>query len=179
MEEQITFVASKNSVKFAGIVAIITITFLTGFYLGTKRNEEKIINMLKENHFSIYACRGAADEISNFTFDVCKVLKKTKFLDKENVTVSAYSASFDETDDSPNVPAAGGFNKIGQIAVSRDLFKRGWKFNKTIIIDNLGTFVVRDVMNKRFTKRVDVFLTNKWKAKRFGVKRNKVATLMK
>jgi 3D (Asp-Asp-Asp) domain-containing protein len=171
MKEQITFNIPEKLVKFVVILSVISSIFFVGGYLGTKQEERKVLSMLKENHFFVYACTVSADEISDFTFQMCKTLKQIKVVDKENVAISAYSASADETDDSPNVPAAGGFNKMGQIAVSPDLFKRGWTFNKTVVIDNLGTFVIRDLMNERFTKKVDVFMGSKEKAKKFGTKK--------
>ena len=50
------------------------------------------------------------------------------------------------------------------VAVSRDL-KRKYKFGTKVRITGIGkhngVYVVRDVMNKRFTKRVDILINGK------------------
>ena len=50
------------------------------------------------------------------------------------------------------------------IAVSRDLEAKGFKMNTVVVISNAGDmnglWVIRDRMNKRWTKRID-FLVNK------------------
>ena len=171
MKEQITFNVSERAVKFVVISSVVLGIFFMGGYLGVQQHNHKVVEMLREHHFSVYACSLPADETSDFTFEMCKTLKKVKILDKELVSISAYSSSPDETDGSPYVPAAGGINKVGQIAVSPDLYKRGWTFNKSVIIEGVGTFVIRDLMNEKWTKKIDILMSSKDKAKKFGNKK--------
>jgi 3D (Asp-Asp-Asp) domain-containing protein len=86
------------------------------------------------------------------------------------VTVTTYKATSEETDSTPNVTASG--FKISKknpkkhriIAVSRDL-KRKLKFGQRVRLRNAGKYngeyVVRDVMNKRYKKRIDILINPK------------------
>ncbi|MFO8098672.1 MAG: hypothetical protein R6T83_03505 [Salinibacter sp.] len=45
------------------------------------------------------------------------------------------------------------------VAVSRDLIKKGLTHNKILEIEGLkGEYVVKDKMNKRWTKRIDIYM---------------------
>ena len=83
----------------------------------------------------------------------------------EIVTLTTYKANAAETDSTPNITASGfkitnpKNNRI--IAVSRDL-KKKYKFGQKIRIVGAGkydgTYRVHDVMNKRYTKRIDILI---------------------
>jgi 3D (Asp-Asp-Asp) domain-containing protein len=92
------------------------------------------------------------------------------------VTVTAYSSRTIETDDTPFIAAWGDSVRTGTIAVSRDLlqfFGRGQPV--LLYLDGLDappdTFVVNDKMNKRWTKRVDIWFKDTTIAQRFGTKK--------
>ena len=86
------------------------------------------------------------------------------------VTVTTYKSISGETDSTPNVTASG--FKISRknpkkhriIAVSRDL-KRKLRFGQRVRLRNAGKYngeyVVRDVMNKRYRKRIDILINPK------------------
>ena len=86
------------------------------------------------------------------------------------VTVTTYKPISGETDSTPNVTASG--FKISKknpkkhriIAVSRDL-KRKLRFGQRVRLRNAGKYngeyVVRDVMNKRYRKRIDILINPK------------------
>jgi len=94
--------------------------------------------------------------------------KKTEPDINEVVTLTTYSPTNGETDSNPNITASGfkidldnpGKHKI--IAVSRDLKRKGWKFNKKVRIKNAGryngVYTIKDIMNKRHRKRIDVLV---------------------
>lgn len=86
------------------------------------------------------------------------------------VTATAYTSHRNQTDSTPFKPACGGDLRDGQraIAVSRDLMRNGLKCGVKVTVN--GTeFVVRDTMNKRFTKRIDIYHgTDRKAAQRFG-----------
>jgi 3D (Asp-Asp-Asp) domain-containing protein len=77
-----------------------------------------------------------------------------------------------ETDSSPNITASGfkidikNPKKHRIIAVSRDL-KRKWKFNQKVRIRKAGKYngiyTIKDVMNKRHRKRIDILVGPKEK----------------
>jgi 3D (Asp-Asp-Asp) domain-containing protein len=83
------------------------------------------------------------------------------------VTLTTYSTSVEETDDSPNITASGfeidedNPKKHRIIAVSRDL-KRRLRFGEKVVLSNAGRFngvwYVRDLMNSRFKNKIDVLI---------------------
>ena len=85
----------------------------------------------------------------------------------EVVTLTTYTPTAEECDSTPLVTASG--FKINEknpkrhriVAVSRDL-KRKYKFGTKLRIKGAGkydgTYVVRDVMNKRFRNRIDILV---------------------
>lgn len=88
-------------------------------------------------------------------------------MDIKTVTLTTYRPSIKETDSSPEITASG--FKINMknpqqhkiLAVSRDL-KKKFKWGSKVRIINAGKFNgvyhIHDVMNKRYTKRIDVLI---------------------
>lgn len=91
----------------------------------------------------------------------------TSVNDVDVVTLTTYTPSKRETDSSPNITASGykidtsNPKKHRIIAVSRDL-KKKWKFNQKVRIRKAGkyngVYTVKDVMNKRYKKRIDILI---------------------
>ncbi|MGF1752836.1 3D domain-containing protein [Vibrio makurazakiensis] len=90
------------------------------------------------------------------------------------VTASAYTSSVGETDSTPNLAAWGDTLKPGMksIAVSRDLIEMGLTHNQEVKIEGFdGTFKVLDKMNKRWKKKIDIYMGNDVKkAREWGKK---------
>ena len=90
------------------------------------------------------------------------------------VTASAYTSSIGETDSTPSLTAWGDTLKPGMkaIAVSRDLIKMGLSHGIQVSIDGLdGQYIVLDKMNKRWTKKIDIYMgLDKKAAKEWGKK---------
>ncbi|GEK15351.1 3D domain-containing protein [Aliivibrio fischeri] len=90
------------------------------------------------------------------------------------VTASAYTSSVGETDDTPNLAAWGDTLKPGMksIAVSRDLIEMGLTHNQEVRIERLdGTYRVLDKMNKRWKKKIDIYMgEDVEKARQWGKK---------
>lgn len=79
------------------------------------------------------------------------------------VTASAYTSSVGETDSTPNLAAWGDILEPGMksIAVSRDLIKMGLTHNQEVRIEGFeGTYLVLDKMNKRWEKKIDIYMGN-------------------
>jgi len=86
-----------------------------------------------------------------------------------SVVATIYHAVPGQTDDTPNITATGFTINMEKpmshriIAVSRDLEKIGFTMNSEVCVTNAGkmngVWVIRDRMNKRWTKRID-FLVN-------------------
>ena len=96
-----------------------------------------------------------------------KIEMEIKDVVPDIVAVTTYTPSVEETDSTPLITASG--FKINPanpkrhriIAVSRDL-KKKYKFGKKVRITGIGklsgTYTIRDVMNKRYKKRVDILI---------------------
>ena len=90
-----------------------------------------------------------------------------KGIEPDIVTVTTYSPTVEQTDSTPLITASGfeinptNPKKQRIIAVSRDL-KKKYKFCKKVRITGIGklsgTYTIRDVMNKRYKKRVDILI---------------------
>jgi 3D (Asp-Asp-Asp) domain-containing protein len=93
------------------------------------------------------------------------------------VTVTAYNPTTDQTDSDPLVAASMRKVRLGTIAVSRDLFDQGWVFGRKVRIEGIGIFEINDLMNKRFNKRIDIFMWDESQARQFGKKSIKAALL--
>ena len=95
------------------------------------------------------------------------IMEKMKTLEPISVTLTTYTTSAKETDSTPNITASGfkidTLNPMKHriIAVSRDL-KKKWKFGTKVRITGAGkyngTYYVRDLMNKRYKKRIDILI---------------------
>ena len=79
------------------------------------------------------------------------------------VTATAYSSTVGQTDSTPTLAAWNNRLKPGMkvIAVSRDLLKMGLTNGTKVRIAGLsGVYTVRDKMNKRWTKKIDLYMGN-------------------
>lgn len=89
------------------------------------------------------------------------------------VTATAYTSHVDQTDSTPNIAAWGDRLRPGMkvIAVSRDLLNvYGLKHKQKVRIKGLeGEYMVLDKMNKRWRKKIDIYMgMNKRKAFSWG-----------
>jgi len=106
-----------------------------------------------------------------------EIAKEIKDIEPDIVTVTTYSPSIEQTDNTPLITASGfkinpnNPKKHRIIAISRDL-KRKYKFGKKVRITGIGelsgTYTVRDVMNKRYRKRVDILIGTDDKQTKFS-----------
>ncbi|WP_370093332.1 3D domain-containing protein [Winogradskyella sp.] len=108
--------------------------------------------------FILYACKD-------------KVEKKCIF-NSFKVTATAYNSLAYQTNSDPNITAFGDSLKPGlrYIAVSRDLLDSGLVRNTVVKIEGFDSlFIVKDKMNRRWRKRIDIYMgTDVRKAKDWG-----------
>jgi 3D (Asp-Asp-Asp) domain-containing protein len=94
---------------------------------------------------------------------------------KIEVTATAYNSLAYQTSSNPNITAFGDTLKPGlrYIAVSRDLLDLGLVHNTKVKIEGFDdVFIVKDKMNKRWRKRIDIYMgTDVEKAKKWGKKK--------
>jgi 3D (Asp-Asp-Asp) domain-containing protein len=103
---------------------------------------------------------------------VLKVEPKPKPDNEWRVTLTTYTVDSTQTDSTPLVTASGfkldsiNPSKHRIIAVSRDL-KRKFKFGSKVKLQNAGRYngvwYIRDVMNKRFSNKIDILVDPKSK----------------
>ena len=91
------------------------------------------------------------------------------------VTATAYNSLEYQTSSNPNLTAFGDSLKPGlrYIAVSRDLLDLGLVHNTKVKLEGFnGLYIVKDKMNMRWTKRIDIYMgIDVKKAKNWGKKK--------
>ncbi len=110
-------------------------------------------------------------EIFNFeNLDSLTYQKRAQNNKKYLVTVTGYSSSFDETDNTPFITASGVYVYDG--AVASNFLKLGTKIKIPSLFGD-KIFVVEDTMNQRFKdKRIDIWFPSKLEALNFGIHKN-------
>ena len=109
--------------------------------------------------------------LGNFSFienEIKSIGEPVEEIWKQVVTLTIYKPTISQTDSTPNITASGfkidtiNPSKHKIIAVSRDLKKKGWSFGKKVKIKKAGkyngVYTIRDLMNKRHKKRIDVLV---------------------
>ena len=90
-----------------------------------------------------------------------------------SITVTGYSSTADQTDDSPLITAMNTTVHPGMLALSRDLLREftpgaPFRFGDIVELEGLGVFTVEDTMNPRFSKRADIWFQSREAATRWG-----------
>jgi len=135
--------------------------------------------MVNINHFILLAlfsvlfsaCSIFPEQIKLHTSHDSNITMEKKSFTMQ-VTATAYTSCRRETDSTPYLAAWNNRLKhsVKSIAVSRDLLKLGLTNKTKVTIDGLpGTYIVLDKMNKRWKKKIDIYMgCNLKKAKRWG-----------
>jgi 3D (Asp-Asp-Asp) domain-containing protein len=85
------------------------------------------------------------------------------------VTLTAYSSTEDQCDDTPHITASNKPVRNGIIAVSHDLEKEwGLTFGQRVLIPGHGIYEVQDRMNRRWERKVDIWHNDREAARLFG-----------
>ncbi len=97
-----------------------------------------------------------------FILESCKQSKISDNAITLDVTATAYNTTEAQTKKGNDGIAAWGDTLVpGEkaIAVSRDLIKMGLTHNKPVFIEGFdGVYLVKDKMNKRYEKRIDIYM---------------------
>ena len=131
--------------------------------------EEIYAALVKEKTLQKFSDRKPALLKASFTPNKPKRVLKVKGSDRNKayarslrVTATAYTSHVNQTDSTPNIAAWGDRLKPGMksIAVSRDLLKvYGLKRGQKVRIKGLkGEYRVLDKMNKRWKKKIDIYM---------------------
>ena len=92
-----------------------------------------------------------------------------------DVTVTAYSSTTAQTDATPFITASMTRVRPGVIALSRDLIRRynpdaPFEYGDRVYLEGHGVFSVEDTMNKRYSRRADIWFASTSDAIEFGKK---------
>jgi 3D (Asp-Asp-Asp) domain-containing protein len=92
------------------------------------------------------------------------------------VTVTGYSSTPDQTDDTPFITAANTPVRPGVLALSRDLLQEftpgaPFRFGDRVELEGIGVFTVEDTMHPRYQKRADIWFTSRESAQHWGRQR--------
>lgn len=113
----------------------------------------------------------------------CRRVEDNCISKRFEVTATAYNSLAYQTSSNPFITAFGDSLKPGlpYIAVSRDLLDSGLIHNTKVKIDGFDTlFIVKDKMNKRWRKRIDIYMGNDVKAaKQWGKKKVNIEYCLK
>ena len=113
--------------------------------------------------------------ISVFAFSCRPEAEENCVLKKLEVTATAYNSLAYQTSSEPNITAFGDSLKPGlrYIAVSRDLLDSGLVHNTLVKIEGFDSlYIVKDKMNRRWRKRIDIYMgVDVKKAKKWGKKK--------
>jgi len=93
------------------------------------------------------------------------------------IKLTAYNAEAGQTDSTPEFTASMKKPKPGMVAVSRDLFHKGWTFGKQVYIEGLGIYTIEDLMAQRHKSSIDILATTKAEALKFGRQNRRVALI--
>ena len=118
-------------------------------------------------------------EVAHMVVSDPEYLRRLEEQSKPNamVTVTAYNADPAQTDSDPDITASMRRVKPGTIAVSRDLFDRGWVFGRKVRLEGIGIYEINDLMAARHSRSVDIFIHSNSQAMAFGKRRIKAALL--
>lgn len=92
----------------------------------------------------------------------------------KGITMTAYSSTSDQTDDSPFIMANG--NRVYDGAVAANFLPFGTKVRFPDLYGD-KVFVVEDRMHKRFDERMDIWMGTRGEAVTFGVRKVTVEIL--
>lgn len=93
------------------------------------------------------------------------------------LTVTAYSPAVGQTDSTPFITASNRRVRDGIIAVSRDLYSKGWEFGRHVYVKGMGVFTIEDLMHSRKRNQVDIFMFDTHRALQFGRRKMRVYLL--
>lgn len=152
-------------IKTIGFLIVLNITTVS-LLINQQDQIDKLSHKVKNNSFRLY-------EIESW------IEKKSTQLNAKPiaVTVTGYTARKVETDHTPNQTAFLTIPKPWTVAVSRDLFLKGWIPGRKVYIYQVGVFKINDLMHINKTKQLDVFFRSLKQAKKFGIKRAKAILL--
>jgi 3D (Asp-Asp-Asp) domain-containing protein len=158
-------------VQVAILPAMAAALFFSLAALASQRGEITELKRLSQNEYRA--------EVAQLVVSDPEYLRRLEGQSIPNavVTVTAYNADPAQTDSDPDIAASMRKVKPGTIAVSRDLFDRGWVFGRKVRLEGIGIYEINDLMATRHSRAVDIFIHSNSQALAFGKRRIKAALL--
>ncbi len=158
-------------VQVAILPALAAALFFSLAALASQRGELSEFKRLSQNEYRA--------EVAHMIVSDPEYLRRLEEQSKPNalVTVTAYNAEVSQTDSDPDIAASMRHVRPGTIAVSRDLFDRGWVFGRKVRLEGIGIYEINDLMAARHSSAVDIFIHSNSQALAFGKRRIKAALL--
>jgi len=135
------------------------------------------VSMTSETAFLRASIRELLDENDKLTECVLDTGTAVYTGNKVQVKVVAtgYSSSVFETDATPFTTAANTATREGILALSRDLLREftpgaPFSYGDRVHVSGLGDFLIEDVMNARWTNRIDIWFPSRLDAIHFGLR---------
>lgn len=161
-----------NTNKLLTYIVFVFISFsiikINNIYF-TISDLEKIVKEINKNQINQLRYINELNKKIKDNEDLIEDIFEIRF--HSNVVATMYHPVPEQTDDTPNITADGTEIDISKaseykyIAISRDLHKRyggDFGFNDIVYIkshDVTGFFIIKDLMNERFTNRIDFLHT--------------------
>lgn len=123
---------------------------------------------LTKKRVALYLERSKAHELKTRLVYSERLRKAQEEARVRVLTVTAYSSEVNQTDDTPFVTATNKRVRPGIVAVSRDLFRKGWVFGRKVYIKGHGIFTIDDLMHPRKKNQIDIYMGNTGDAVQFG-----------
>jgi len=134
------------------------------------RAEEEAVEVTYSSRETIAKLEESLQETQDEVLRLQEELEHSKYYEDYQVTVTAYTLAPDETTGDGRPAVYDEEPKVGwTIAVSRDLIHL---LGKRVYIEGVGVRRANDLMNERYTQRIDVLVPTKEYARKFGVKKD-------
>lgn len=158
-------------VQVAILPALAAALFFSLAALASQRGEMSELKRVSQNEYRA--------EVAQLVVSDPEYLRRLEEQSRPNalVTVTAYNADPAQTDSDPNIAASMRRVRPGTIAVSRDLFDRGWVFGRKVRLEGIGIYEINDLMAARHNHAIDIFIHSNSQALAFGKRRIKAALL--
>ena len=104
--------------------------------------------------------------------EISPIIEEKSFLEPEQskkfmvLTITGYSSSYDETDDTPWLTAYNTLVRDGIVA--SNILPFGTKL-RILPLFGEKIFIVEDKMNPRYGENLDIWFPTKWEARNFGI----------
>lgn len=140
--------------RWAGLIGLVLISFSIGATLAFSIADKQPKEIIVEIPESLVVTVPQKYDLTNTEY-VKRVLN--------NIQITSYNNHADQTDDTPNITATNRPVRENMVAASPDLLNKGIiHYGDLVYIDCMKQwYVVEDTMNKRFERRLDIFLFDK------------------